>query len=319
MIYRQVGHSDVKLSAIALGGHEFLPDGSSRGFNEDFPAAVQPGYTAPGYGGERRRGVLAAALEHGVNFFDVTIDPENEALGRNLKELSLPYEVYVQTRPQGMGYGYDECNRKMADHGLLRAEVLRLLGLLQRDHIDFLNLPFMQSALDADPDYLEKMRQNIDALKKEGLVRFASADTFSGEKTYLAQIDAGCFDSVDINFNLADAGPRQNVFPAAAKAGMSVVTREVFMKGALFKMGAEAGVTDRNRLARAALKWALAVDEVTSVIVGVHDCAQLQCSLDVADSPELSEDQEALLATLRETQAFKDFAEAKDRAFFGAG
>lgn len=34
MVYRQMGNSDVELSVIGLGGHEYLVDGRSRGFNE---------------------------------------------------------------------------------------------------------------------------------------------------------------------------------------------------------------------------------------------------------------------------------------------
>ena len=41
----------------------------------------------------------------------MTIDSEKEALGRNLKEVPPPYEIYIQTRPEGMGYGYDPNNQ----------------------------------------------------------------------------------------------------------------------------------------------------------------------------------------------------------------
>ena len=79
MIYRQVGDSGVGLSLVGLGGHEYLSNGKSRGFNEDRGDAVLPGYTGAGYGGERRRELLSIAFDNGVNFFDVTIDPEKAA------------------------------------------------------------------------------------------------------------------------------------------------------------------------------------------------------------------------------------------------
>ncbi len=176
---------------------------------------MRPGYRADGYGQEKRRRVLATAYEHGINFFDVTIDPEKEALGRNLKEMPPPHPVYIQTRPEGMGYAYDENNRQLAQYDLLKAEVVRCLALLQRERIDFLNFPFLQWALDADPDYLDKIAHNIAALKQEGLIRFATADNFSGEATYLAQVNAGCFDALAMNFNFADAGALRVVLPAA--------------------------------------------------------------------------------------------------------
>jgi len=239
MQYRQLGQTDVALSIFGMGGHEYLPDGRSRGFNENFDLAVTPNHIFEGFGQEVRKKVLKIAFESGINFFDVTQDSEKEALGRNLKEMSPPYEIYIQTRPEGMVYTYDEYNRKMTDLGLLRAEVQRILRLLQRQRLDFLNIAFMKSALDNDPQYLDKIGSNIADLKREGLIRFACADTFSGEYTYLKQLAAGCFDAVYLNFNFADHGACLKVLPTAKELGLGVITREAFMKGQLFKMGNE--------------------------------------------------------------------------------
>jgi uncharacterized protein len=76
MEFYQVGNSGVRLSRIALGGHEYLPNGNSRGFNEDFQKAITPGYIFPGFGGEKRKALVKAAYDAGVNFFDVTHDSE---------------------------------------------------------------------------------------------------------------------------------------------------------------------------------------------------------------------------------------------------
>ena len=85
MLYNKLGNTDVELSIIGLGGHEFLPNGSSRGFNEDSKRAVTPGEIFDGFGGRKRRAVLAAALDNGINFFDATMDSEKEALGRKYR------------------------------------------------------------------------------------------------------------------------------------------------------------------------------------------------------------------------------------------
>ena len=58
MIYRKLGDTDVDISIIAMGGHEYLPDGRSRGFNENFERAVNPGYIFDGFGREFRKKVL---------------------------------------------------------------------------------------------------------------------------------------------------------------------------------------------------------------------------------------------------------------------
>lgn len=317
MQYRPYGRTGVELSALGLGGHEFLRDGRSRGFNEDPGDAVQPGYTGTGYGGPARVDLLKAAFEAGVNFLDVTIDPEQEALGRNLKEAPPPYEVFVQTRPQGMGYTYDPGNRKMTDYALLKVEVARILGLLQRECLEILNVPFMQEALDQDPAYLDRIGENVGRLKEEGLIRYASADTNSGEATYLAQIASGVFDSVSMNFSLCDDAARKQVLPAARNARMGVITREVFGKGRLFQYGEEAGLGDRDLLCRASLKWSLAVPEVTTVLVGARDRAQFANALSAVDELEFTTDERGALDALEEVEAFRAARAQREERFQG--
>src|SRR3569833_4375959 len=97
-----------------------------------------------------------------------------------------PFLVYIQTRPEGMCYSYDRGNRKMLDLTLLRAEVQRGLALLGRETLDFLNIGVLAWSIDETPDYLERLAYNLSVLKKEGLIRYAAADSFSGERLYLA-------------------------------------------------------------------------------------------------------------------------------------
>jgi len=316
MIYKEVGHTGVKISILCMGGHEYLPDGRSRGFNENFELAIRPGYFFEGFGHERRREVLSLAYQNGINFFDVTQDSEKEALGRNLKELPPPYEIYIQTRPEGMVYTYDPYNAKMAQYPLVKAEVERGLKLLQRDRLDFLNIAFMKSALDHDPEYLGKIKYNIGRLKEEGLIRFACADTFSGEYTYLKQIEAGCFDTVYINFSFADAGAKRKVLPAAKENGLAVISREAFMKGELFKMGEEVGLKDRSQLANIALKWNLSHEEVTTVVVGTNNPGHLIKNLEVLKDLKLTDEEKQIIEKIKTSSLYKAYEERKTREFF---
>ena len=316
MIYREMGHTGVKISILSMGGHEYLPDGRSRGFNENFELAIRPGYLFKGFGHERRKEVLSLAYQNGINCFDVTQDSEKEALGRNLKELPPPYEIYIQTRPEGMVYTYDPYNAKMAQYALLKAEIQRGLKLLQRDCLDFLNIAFMKSALEHDPEYLEKIKYNIGRLKKEGLIRFASADTFSGEQLYLKQIEAGCFDTVYINFNFADAGAKRSVLPAAKEKGLAVISREAFMKGELFKMGEEVGLKKRSQLTDIALKWNLSHEEVTTVVVGTNNPDHLIKNLEVLRDLTLTDEERSLIEKIKTSSIYKAYEERKIREFF---
>jgi aryl-alcohol dehydrogenase-like predicted oxidoreductase len=318
MKYRKFGKLDIEISVISMGGHEYLPSGASRGFNENFELAIRPDYIFDGFGQESRKEVLAAAFDNGINFFDVTMDSEKEALGRNLRDMPPPYPIYVQTRPEGMGYTYDENNVKLARYSTLKSEVERILKLMKRDCIEFLNIPFMQSALDNDAEYLAKIGDNIRALKQEGLILHACADTFSGEHTYLEQLRAGCFDAVYINFSFGDCRCLDKVFPRAADNGLGIIGREAFMKGKLFKMADEAGCTDKTGLARAALKWCLARDDLTTVIYGTGKAKNLISAARAVDDLQLTEEEMALIARIRATKMFRDFETQKSREFVGA-
>jgi len=317
MQYRAYGRTGVALSVLGLGGHEFLPDGRSRGFNEDPGEAIRAGYTGTGYGGPDRIELLKQAFESGINLLDVTIDPEQEALGRNLKEVVPPFEIFVQTRPQGMGYSYDPGNRKMADYALLKGEVARIMGLLRRECVEILNIPFLQDALDKDDGYLERIGDNVRRLKEEGLIRFASADTNSGEATYLAQMASGAFDSVSMNFNLGDCAAQSRVLPAAQAAGMGVITREVFMKGRLFSYGEAAGISDRDLLCRASLKWNLSSQEVTTALVGARNRPQLANALLAADTPDMDADEAAALKTVETVEPCMAARRQREDRFLG--
>jgi predicted aldo/keto reductase-like oxidoreductase len=174
----------------------------------------------------------------------------------------------------------------------------------------------MKSALDHDPEYLEKVKHNIEALKREGLIRFACADTFSGEHTYLRQIEAGCFDAVYINFNFADDGGRRKVLPMAKERRLGVISREAFMKGELFKMGMEVGITDLGRLANIALKWNLSHEAVTTVVVGTNNPDHLARNLQVLEDLELSGKEKEMVENVKKSLQYKAYEEIKRRDFF---
>ena len=315
MEFYQVGDSNVRLSRVALGGHEYLPNGNSRGFNEDFAKAITPGHSFPGFGGAKRKAVLSAAYDAGVNFFDVTLDAEKEALGRNLAEMPPPYAVYVQTRPEAMNYSYDPGNRKMTNLDLLRTEVQRILKILRRERLELLNLGPLSAAIDGDPDFVAKLAANVKSLQKEGLILFAAADTFSGEATYKAMVASGAFATLNINFNVADDEPERRIFPFARERNVRVVIREAFIKGVLFRLGREAGIDDDALLARAAMKWIGSRPGVDTVIIGADTDAHFRDNLRAFEARSLDDAETAVLDKLRAHPAFAALQKQKRDEF----
>ncbi|MCZ8517680.1 aldo/keto reductase [Paenibacillus filicis] len=301
---------------LGLGGHEFYPGGRIKGFQDDFDKAVTRGHIFPNFGDSNREEIMIHALESGINFFDATIDSEKEALGRLLKKLAPSHEILIQTRPEGMCYSYDPNNRQMSDFQLLRNEVIRILKLMQLEKIDIFNLAFMKAALDADPEYLDKISYNIQVLKQEGLIRFANADTFSGNDVYLQQINKGCFDSIYINYNLADRFMENEIVPAANHKSMGILTRELFMKGKLFAMGEEAGFLDKQQLAQIFIKWNLQNTSVSTAVIGVATVDQLKSNLQVLNDLTITQEEQSMIDKILETELYKEVSNTRKKAFF---
>jgi predicted aldo/keto reductase-like oxidoreductase len=175
----------------------------------------------------------------------------------------------------------------------------------------------MKAALDYDIEYLDKIKYNIETLKKEGLICFACADTFSGEYTYLKQIGADCFDGIYINFNFGDYQAENKVLPKAKEKELGVITRETYMKGMLFKMAEEIGFSDKPKLAKAALKWCLAHDEVTTVVCGTGKVDHLLDALNILNNLEMTEEDLAIIKQIKQSNLFKEFETKKNNEFIG--
>lgn len=296
MQYRPLGRTGFDVSIVALGGHEYHPDGRLKGIQDEFEKAIKAGYKNPNFASPERRALVKFAVEKGVNYFDVTIDPEIEAIGTCLRALGKVPDAIVQCRPQGLCYKYEEGNPSLADLSRLRPEVERIAALAGLGRIGVLNFGFESEALARDPDYFKKLAGVIAALKKDGLIQYAACDSlFSGEEQYLRMVDSGVFDIVWVTLGPLAAWAIPQVFPRAKARGTGIVVREAFAKGQLFKIldTAPLGI-DAGRLAAATIRWVLAQDGVATLVVGARDAAQFGANLDAASLPFGDEDRDIL-------------------------
>jgi predicted aldo/keto reductase-like oxidoreductase len=174
----------------------------------------------------------------------------------------------------------------------------------------------MRSALDHDSEYLDKIKNSVERLKKEGLIRFVCADTFSGEYTYLSQIESNVFDAVYINFNFADYGAIRKVFAAATEKGLGVISREAFMKGQLFHMADEIGFSDRSKLAQIALKWNLSHEAVSTVVVGTNNSEHLKKNLSVFDNLKLTDEDINIIEAMKTSKIYQTYEKNKLSEFY---
>ncbi len=297
---RPLGRSGLLVSAIGLGGHEFGAARHIKGFHDDLYRVLTPGVIFPGFGGPDRLAIVAEALAHGVNFFDVTIDSEKEALGRNLQDLGALDQAIIQTRPCGFVYTYDPGNQSFLNKDKLFREIERICSLLRRQHIDILNVGLESDAL-ARPGYLETLAANLRALKEAGLIKLAGCDSFSGAAAYEQMIRAGCFDVLYIIYNPLADSPESSLFPLARAHGMGIVIKEAFLKGQIFEAAAAIGVqrADYHLVAQATLRWILRRPEVSTILVGTSSPQHLVANLHAAGQASLAARETALIEELR--------------------
>lgn len=319
MQYRALGGTGRTVSVLGLGGHEFYDDGRMRGLSDNLAEAAKPGYTRDDFGGAGRQALVAAAVASGTTLFDVTIDPEVEALGRNFR--ALPGggpKALVQMRPQGMCYSYEPGNAGLADAARLTAEVDRLRSLSGLDRIGILNMGFEWPALE-DPDYLKRLADALASLKASGRIALAGCDgLWCGEALYLRMIEAGCFDVVWINLNPLCPAPLDRVIPAARAAGMGVIVREAFAKGRLPSIARETlGAQGVSAACAGSLRWILRQD-VDSLVIGVRSAAEWQANLAAAEGTVTPPDADDALARLLATESARAAA-AEMKARFEKG
>lgn len=75
------------------------------------------------------------------------------------------------------------------------------------------------------------------------------------------------------------------------------------------------GVTDRSRLAQAALRWALALPELTCMMVGADRTEHLAASLAVIADPRPSDEDLALIAAVESSALYQSYEAQRRREF----
>jgi aryl-alcohol dehydrogenase-like predicted oxidoreductase len=266
---------------------------------------VEYGIPAPGEYGrpieEDALSLLRRAAEHGVNLFDT-------APGYGESERLLG--VFLRSNP-GCHVATKVPVPKDASGGVLRGASLRravlesLEGSLRALRRDALEVVQIHNAT------VEVVREGeiADALlaaKREGKVRFLGASVYT-EGEAMAVIDAGCFDVIQVAYNLLDQRMAERVFPAAGRSGVGIIVRSALLKGALtakgewlpsglapLRLAAERakdalGGTWRS-LEEAALRFCLSSPVVSTVLTGARTGEELERSLAAAEAGPLPEE-----------------------------
>jgi len=305
MEYRCLGNTGLRVSEVGLGCNNF-------GMRIDADTTCE---------------VVAAALDHGINFFD-TADVyggqhSEEYLGRALG--ARREEVVIATK-FGMPTGEGVLERGGSRRYMMRA-VEASLKRLGTDWIDLYQIH------QPDPHTpLEETLRGLEDLARAGKIRYAGCSNYAGwqiaDASWTArEIGAAGFVSVQNNYSLLDRRAEREALPAARRFGLGFLPYFPLASGLLtgkYRRGeappedarlANAGergqraLSERNfdivegieRFARErghsllelAFSWLLAQSPVSSVIAGATRTDQVQANVEAAgwalDADELAE------------------------------
>ncbi|MDX3243199.1 aldo/keto reductase [Streptomyces sp. ME18-1-4] len=316
MRYRELGRTGLTVSEIGYGAWG-LGQGAWVGADDDSGVRA-----------------LHRALDLGVNFIDTAraYDRSERVVGRALRELPGRGDgVYVATKvgpkvPVPLApSGPDVTEVFPGSH--LRESVETSLRELGRDHVDLLQLHTWEDEWTGQGDLLE----TVDALKQEGKIRFFGISVKDHQpENVLTVLRTGVLDAVQVIYNIFEQAPSDALLPACEEYGVGVIGRVALDEGALTG-SVRAGVTfpdgdwrnwyfrdDRpaqvekrvdallaesgmevGELASTALRFALAGQAVSTVIVGMRSLANVERNAAVAGAPPLTAEQLALLARHR--------------------
>ncbi len=278
MITRPLGRSGVEVSVLGVGT-------VSLGTPYGIPAAEGLGPPPRG----EAVALLREAADAGITLFDTA--PAyggaeailGEALGGR-SECLLATKVGV---PPG-----NPDRRALA--ALVRKSLDGSRRALRRDVLDIVQIHNATEAVVRSGELAEILL----AEREAGRIRLLGATVYT-EAEALAAIRAGVFDVIQVPFNGLDRGMAGRVFPEAAQAGVGVVARSVYLKGALTPRArqlpealrplreAAARLVDTvagswEALPAVALRYCLGAEGVSCVLVGPRSSTELRQALDAA-------------------------------------
>jgi aryl-alcohol dehydrogenase-like predicted oxidoreductase len=216
MIYRKLGRTGEKVSAIGLGGHHI---GRPKDENEGIK-------------------IIRSALDRGMNFLDNCWDYHDGVseirMGKALRD-GYRQKAFLMTKFDGRT---KEATAKQIDESLQR---------LQSDHIDLMQ--FHENIRLEDPDRFFAPEGALEALteaKKAGKIRYIG---FTGHKdplVHLRMLDMAAqhkfhFDTCQMPLNVMDAHFRSfthQVVPRLVKEGIAVLGMKSMGDGNVLKSGA---------------------------------------------------------------------------------
>ncbi len=279
IIYRTLGKTGLKVSALSLG---------TASLGMDYGIYVPGNFGRPDE--KEAINLVQRAADRGINLFDSapSYGDAEKVLGKALvkrKDCILATKVNLQS---GIV--------KMAR---ISQSIQKSLRLLKRDVLDIVQIHNATRKVLLETDIVEY----LSVMRKRGYVRFIGASVY-GEDNALAAIEIN-LDVVQVAYNILDQRMSKEVFPAAFRAKVGIMTRSGLLKGALSVKARHLpeGLTDLKLAAKMAnktlgiswrqlpsiaLRFCLSSPQVSTVLAGPRTVKELEEALKAIEKGPIS-------------------------------
>ena len=257
MEYRRLGRTNLMLSAVSMGGHwkriPFKPG------SEEFK--------------KNRREVIAAALDHGINYIDACWSGEvkvyAEALGNRRKDIYFGFDWTLGRDPKVAGSL--QRMKQGLDDGLREAKL---------DYVDVWRVTIREQATRNTEQEIETIMAALDWGKKTGKARFTGVSTH--HRPWIAEAVAK-FPQLEVIITPYSAGSKErpvgSMFDALRKHDVGLIGIKPFAGGTLFQSQGAPDSTNKDeddQRARMALRYVLCSDVLTCAIPGLITVDQVK-------------------------------------------
>jgi uncharacterized protein len=257
MIYRDYGRTGARVSALGFGGMRF-------GAVDDRDACTT---------------MMVKAAEGGVNYFDTApayfgIKSE-QAFGQGLAELrkrKLPYYLSTKT--------------SKSEPGLIRAEIEAQLERLGVEAIDFYHVWCITSLEGWDRRKRDGVIDTFRELKAEGLIRHISVSSHLIGDEIKELLQEEVFEGVLFGYSAYNTRTRRAAFDAIRSRRLGCVVMNPLGGGIIPQHPElfESLKTDpKESVVEAALRFLFAHEDISTVLVGFENEAQVEEALEAAN------------------------------------
>ena len=260
MEYRRLGRTNLMLSAVSIGGHwKKIPHrAGSEGFKKN------------------RREVLAACMDHGINYIDACWNQEVTA-----------YAEAVKGRREGIYFGCSNgANETRFKNwaGSLKKMKEGFEAGLKRTGLDYVDLwritMHEQTSRRNTPGEIEIAMQALDWAKKSGKARFTGVS--SHDRPWIAEA-VGKYPQLEVIVTPYTAGskqkPKGSMFDSLKKHDVGMIGIKPFASGSVFKSRGkpDSGTKkEDDERARMVLRYVLCCAVLTAAIPGLVTVDQVK-------------------------------------------